>query len=37
MKFHKVTKDMVRFISDAHFKLHFDFKTCFYKQSDNIT
>jgi hypothetical protein len=32
MKFHRVTKDMVRFVGDATFKLSFDFKTCFYKQ-----
>jgi hypothetical protein len=37
MKFHRVTKDMVRFVSNATFKLRFDFKTCFYKQYDNIT
>jgi hypothetical protein len=37
MKFHRVTKDMVRFVSDATFKLHFDFKTCLYKQYDIIT
>jgi hypothetical protein len=32
MKFHRVTKDMVIFVSDAAFNLSFDFKPCFYKQ-----
>jgi hypothetical protein len=32
MKFHRVTKDTVRFVRDANFNLRFDFKTYFYKQ-----
>jgi hypothetical protein len=29
MKFHRVTKDMVRFVGDATFKSNFDFKSHF--------
>jgi hypothetical protein len=32
MKFHRVTKLLVKFVGDATFKLSFNFKTCFYKQ-----
>jgi hypothetical protein len=32
MKFRRVTKDMVKFVCDATFKLSFAIKSCFYKQ-----